>query len=35
MFIPVPDFDPFWIPDLKTATKDRGAKKFVVISFFW
>jgi hypothetical protein len=34
MFIPVPDFYPFRIPDPKTATKERGEKKFVVKTFF-
>jgi hypothetical protein len=36
MFIPVPDpdFYPFRIPDPKTATKERGEKKFVVKPFF-
>jgi hypothetical protein len=34
MFIPVPDFCPFRIPDPKTATKERGEKKFVVKPFF-
>jgi hypothetical protein len=41
MFIPDPDFYPFRIPDLgsrildpKTATKERGEKKFVVKPFF-
>jgi hypothetical protein len=28
MFIPDPDFFPFRIPDPKTATKERGKKKF-------
>jgi hypothetical protein len=28
-----PDFYPYRIPDPKTATKDRGEKKFVVIPF--
>jgi hypothetical protein len=39
--IPDPDFYPSWIPDLgsqipdpKTATKERGEKKIVVIPFF-
>jgi hypothetical protein len=39
--IPDPDFYPSripdlgsWIPDPKTAMKDRGEKKFVVITFF-
>jgi hypothetical protein len=31
MFIPDPDFYPSRIPDPKTATKERGAKKLVVI----
>jgi hypothetical protein len=26
MFIPDPDFSPSWIPDLKTATKERDEK---------
>jgi hypothetical protein len=34
MFIPDPDFYPSWIPDPKTATKERGEKKFVVITFY-
>jgi hypothetical protein len=34
MFIPDPDFYPSQIPDPKTATKERGEKKFVVISCF-
>ncbi len=33
MFIPDPDFYPYRIPDPKTATKERGEKKFVVITF--
>jgi hypothetical protein len=33
-FIPDPDFCPSRIPDPKTATKERGEKKFVVIPFF-
>jgi hypothetical protein len=40
MFIPDPDFYPSQIPDPgsripdpKTATKEKGEKKFVVISF--
>ena len=33
MFIPDPDFYPYRIPDPKTATKERGEKKFVVIPF--
>ncbi len=32
--IPDPDFYPSRIPDPKTATKERGEKKFVVIPFF-
>jgi hypothetical protein len=32
--IPDPDFYPFRIPDPKTATKERGEKKFVVITFY-
>jgi hypothetical protein len=32
MFIPDPDFYPSRIPDPKTATKERGEKKFVVIT---
>jgi hypothetical protein len=31
--IPDPDFYPSRIPDPKTATKERGEKKFVVIPF--
>ncbi len=34
MFIPDPDFYPSRIPDPKTATKERGEQKFVVIPFF-
>jgi hypothetical protein len=36
MFIPDPDFTHpgFRIPDPKTATKERGEKKFVVITFY-
>jgi hypothetical protein len=34
LFIPDPNFYPFWIPDPKTATKKRGEKKFVVKPFF-
>jgi hypothetical protein len=41
MFIPDPDFYPSripnpgsLIPDSKTATKEKGRKKFVVIPFF-
>jgi hypothetical protein len=41
MFIPDPDFYPSRIPDLgsripvpKTATKERGEKKLVVIPFY-
>jgi hypothetical protein len=34
MFIPDPDFYPSRIPDPKTATKDRGEKKFDVIPFY-
>jgi hypothetical protein len=33
MIIPDPDFYPSRIPDPKTATKERGEKKFVVIPF--
>jgi hypothetical protein len=33
MFIPDPDFYPSRIPDPKTATKERGEKKFDVIPF--
>jgi hypothetical protein len=33
MFIPDPDFYPSWIPDPKTARKERSEKKLVVISF--
>jgi hypothetical protein len=32
--IPDPDVYPFRIPDPKTATKERGEKKFVVKPFF-
>jgi hypothetical protein len=39
--IPDPDFYPSWIPDLgsripdpKTATKERGEKKLIVIPFY-
>jgi hypothetical protein len=32
--IPDPDFYPSRIPNPKTASKERGGKKFVVISFF-
>jgi hypothetical protein len=34
MFIPDPDFYPSRIPDLKTATNERGEKKIVVITFY-
>jgi hypothetical protein len=34
MFIPDPDFYPSWIPDSKTAMKDIGDNKLVVIPFF-
>jgi hypothetical protein len=34
MFIPDPDFYPSRIPDPKTATKERGEKKFGVIPFY-
>jgi hypothetical protein len=34
MFFPDPDFYSFRIPDLKTATKERGEKKLVVKPFF-
>jgi hypothetical protein len=34
MFIPDPDFYPSRIPDPKTATKERGEKKIVVITFY-
>ena len=34
MLIPDPDFCPSRIPDPKTATKDRGRIKFVVVPFF-
>jgi hypothetical protein len=30
MFIPDPDFYPSRIPDPKTATKERGGKRFVI-----
>jgi hypothetical protein len=33
MFIPDPDFYPSRISDPKTATKERGEKKFVVTNF--
>jgi len=32
--VPDPDFYPSRIPDPKTATKERGEKKFVVITFY-
>jgi hypothetical protein len=32
--IPDPDFYPSRIPDQKTATKERGVKKFFVITFY-
>jgi hypothetical protein len=34
MFIPDPDFYPSRIPDLKTATKERGEKKLDVKPFY-
>jgi hypothetical protein len=34
MFIPDPDFYPSRIPDPKTAIKERGEKKCVVIPFY-
>jgi hypothetical protein len=34
MFIPDPDFYPSRIPDPKTATKERGEKKFDVKPFY-
>jgi hypothetical protein len=34
MFIPDPYFYPLRIPDPKTATKERGEKKFVFKPFF-
>jgi hypothetical protein len=34
MFIPDPDCLPSRIPDLKTSTKERTEKEFVVITFF-
>ncbi len=34
MFISDPDFYPSRIPDPKTAIKERGEKKLVVIPFF-
>jgi hypothetical protein len=34
VFIPDPDFYQSRIPDPTTATKERGGKKLVVISFF-
>jgi hypothetical protein len=33
MFIPDPDFYPSRISDPKTAEKERGENKFVIISF--
>jgi hypothetical protein len=35
MFIPDPDFYLYWIPGPKTATKERGEKKFVSYLFMW
>jgi hypothetical protein len=35
MFIPDPEFYPSRIPDPKTATKERGEKKLVVITFYF
>jgi hypothetical protein len=32
--IPDPDFYPSRIPDPKTSTKERGERKFVVITFY-
>jgi hypothetical protein len=32
--IPDPDFYPSWIPDPKTATKERGEKKLVVLTSY-
>jgi hypothetical protein len=32
--IPDPDFYPSRIPDPKTASKERGEKKFVVLTFY-
>jgi hypothetical protein len=34
IFIPDPDFYPSRIPDPKTATKERGEKKIIVIPFY-
>jgi hypothetical protein len=34
MFIPDPDFYPSRIPDPKTATKEKGEKKFVIKTLF-
>jgi hypothetical protein len=34
MFFPDPDFYPFRISDSKTASKERGENKLVVIPFF-
>jgi hypothetical protein len=34
MFIPDPDFYPSRIPDPKTAIKERGEQKFVVLPFY-
>jgi hypothetical protein len=34
MFIPDPDFYPSRIPDPKTATKERGENKCVVVPFY-
>jgi hypothetical protein len=34
LWISYPDFHPSRIPDTKTATKERGENKFVVIPFF-
>jgi hypothetical protein len=34
MFIPDPDFYPSRISDQKTATKERGENKFVIVPFF-
>jgi hypothetical protein len=33
LFLPIPD-PGSWIPDPKTSTKERGEKKFDVITFY-
>jgi hypothetical protein len=35
MFIPDPDFDPYRIPDPKTAKKEKGQKNTVVVIPFY